>query len=58
MGQERYTDRARWREVQEDGVCPVGSCRYMLGWAQHEDAAMEDPGGSASLCRKELQLPF
>lgn len=57
-GQEEV-DRRRARErEQEDGVCPVGGCRCVLGWAQCEDAAMGDPGGSTPLCSKELRPCF
>ena len=59
---ERREDRRRERESeneeQEDGVCPVGGCRCVLGWAQREDAAMGDPGGSTPLCSKELRPRF
>lgn len=48
----------RDRREQDDGVCPVGGCRCVLGWAQHEDAAMGDPGGSTPLCSKELRPHF
>ena len=55
---ERERERERENEEQEDGVCPVGGCRCVLGWAQREDAAMGDPGGSTPLCSKELRPRF
>ncbi|KAI9528374.1 hypothetical protein NQZ68_020199, partial [Dissostichus eleginoides] len=49
-GERRQIDGEEGRAEQEDGVCPVGGCRCVLGWAQREDAAMGDPGGSTPLC--------
>ena len=56
--ERRRIDGEEGRAEQEDGVCPVGSCRCVPGWAQHEDAAMGDPGGSTPLCSKELKPRF
>lgn len=56
MDGRKEKDRERERgeeEEEEDGLCPVDGRRCVLGWAQHEDADMGDPGGSTPLYSKE-----